>query len=150
MHTADYIKIAVYALGVVSVLLPVLAQQSFIAKSAARTKIVQLAEEIVAQIEATLQANPDASLTVLLQAGVAELKSVADAEIGKLGLPASAVDGELLLLLQRYGSKLPGIAGGLAGVIAADFGAGTVSGASARVAVRRGVSFARSIGPVTQ
>lgn len=147
MTTADYIKIAIAVLSMLSAILPIVAHLNYISKSNARTKVVQIAQEIVAQIEATLQANPNANLAGLLQAGVTELKTVADGEITRMGLPASAIDGELMLLLQRYGSMLPGIAGRLVGEIVADFGAPSVSGAMASVPLRRGMPFVRSVGP---
>lgn len=149
MTQADYIKLVVYLLPLIGFGLTILSKQSVIAKSAARTHVVQIAQEIVAQIEATIQANPNANLAELLKGGVQELKVVANAEIDHLGFPASAVDAELLLLLQRYGSALPGIAGKLATIIVDDLGATTLSGGGT-VAARRAVrlSFARSVGAV--
>jgi hypothetical protein len=155
MDTQHWIALAIAVLPVCGFGLKFLAGQKLITRNAARSHLVQLAQEIVGQTEATLRANPNADLASLLNAGVGELRSLADKEVIALGLPPEFVDSELMLLLQRYGSRLPGIAGKLAGTIANDWssaapGAPSVSGASGMVSMRRGLPFARAVGPVAR
>jgi hypothetical protein len=143
---ADWIKLAILLLPFIAFCLTQLSHSAYIAKSAAYSDIVQTALHIVSQIEATLQANPNASRAQLVQAGIAELRQLVAPAFAKLPLDPRLTEAELTLLFQRLVPLLPSGASNLINNLLGN-GSSSVSGGATPASVSdKRLSFIRNIG----
>lgn len=152
IQPADWVKIFIYLVPVLSIGLTLLAKQKVVARNAALSGMVTYIQQVLQQTKTELESPPVGGWNKdnLFTAGVAEVKSMFDNEIKHIGWASGAVDTELQLMFQREASKLPEWAQAFGSDFFGSTGAATVSGAYAKVAARRmpALSFARAVGPV--